>query len=182
MTPQRFVALLRAINVGGHVVKMQALREHFEALGFSSVATVIASGNVIFDAATSDAEALERTIERHLRAALGYDVATFVRTPAEMEAAAAHDAFPGSGAGQAGYPLYVSFTRATVPPAATGVLLGHRTDVDDFHVNGREIYWACRTSSSQSAFTGARLEKIIGMPATARNITTVRKLAALAAG
>ena len=58
MTPRRYVALLRAINVGGHVVKMQALREQFEALGFSSVATVIASGNVIFDAPTSDTEAL----------------------------------------------------------------------------------------------------------------------------
>ena len=46
----RFVALLRAINVGGHVVKMEALRKHFTRLGFANVETFIASGNVLFDA------------------------------------------------------------------------------------------------------------------------------------
>ena len=45
----RLVAFLRAINVGGHNVKMDRLRELFEALGLSNVETFIASGNVIFD-------------------------------------------------------------------------------------------------------------------------------------
>ena len=45
----KYVAFLRAINVGGHVVKMEVLRAHFESLGLSSVDTFIASGNVIFD-------------------------------------------------------------------------------------------------------------------------------------
>ena len=177
----RFVALLRAINVGGRIVKMQALRGHFEMLGFSQVTTVIASGNVIFESPDTDAAALEQRIESHLRAVLGYDVATFLRTPAEMHAAATHDAFPGAGAGEAGFPLYVAFTRSPVSAAAERALMEYRTAVDDFHVNGREVYWACRTGMGQSAFTGARLEKILGMPATARNITSVRKLAAMTA-
>jgi len=46
----RYVALLRAINVGGHVVKMDVLRKHFTKLGFTNVETFIASGNVLFDA------------------------------------------------------------------------------------------------------------------------------------
>ena len=158
---------------------MQALREHFEALGFSAVETFIASGNVIFDARTKNATALERRIERHLHESLGYEVATFLRTPAELAATALHPAFPGSGAGGAGYPLYVAFTRAPVSAEAEQTLLGLRTDIDDFHVKGREIFWACRKSISQSPFTGSRLEKIIGMPATMRNVTTVRKLAVM---
>jgi uncharacterized protein (DUF1697 family) len=47
----RYIALLRAINVGGHLVKMDALRRHFEELGFDPVETFIASGNVMFEAA-----------------------------------------------------------------------------------------------------------------------------------
>ena len=178
----RFVAFLRAINVGGHTVKMQALREHFETLGFSGVETVIASGNVLFNARTRDAAALERRIERHLHSALGYEVATFLRTPNELAATAFHEAFPGSGVGSAGYPLYIAFTRAPVPAEAEATLLGFHTDTDDFHIQGREIYWACRTSLGQSSFTAARLEKIIGMPATMRNVTTVRKLAVMLLG
>ena len=181
-SPSVFVALLRAINVGGRTVKMQVLREQFEALGFARVATVIASGNVIFESSATGVAALERRIEAHLLASLGYQVATFLRTPEEMHAAAMHDAFPGTGAGESSYALYVAFTRSTVSAAAERQLMTYRTDVDDFHVNGREVYWASRTGMGQSAFSGARLEKILGMPATARNITTVRKLAAMTRG
>jgi uncharacterized protein (DUF1697 family) len=178
----RLIAFLRAINVGGHIVKMDALRAHFASLKLADVETVIASGNVIFGAPAADAAALEQRIEQHLRTALGYDVATFLRTPAEVAAAAEHDAFPGAGAGGSDYPLYVAFTRA--PPSAEAVrtLLTFRNEIDDFHVHGREIYWAARKGMGQSKFTGARLEKIIGMPATARNVTTVRKLAAMTSG
>ena len=50
--------------------------------------------------------------------------------------------------------------------------------VDDFHIHDREAYWLSRIRSSDSTFSGAMLEKALGMPATMRNITTVRKLAA----
>ena len=45
-------AFLRAINVGGHVVKMDALRRHFEQMQFTSVQTFIASGNVVFESSS----------------------------------------------------------------------------------------------------------------------------------
>jgi Protein of unknown function (DUF1697) len=78
----RFVAFLRAINVGGRNVTMAALRAQFEALGFSNVETFIASGNVIFEAASRDSAALHRKIEAHLAKSLGHEVSTFVRTDA----------------------------------------------------------------------------------------------------
>jgi uncharacterized protein (DUF1697 family) len=90
----RYIAFLRAINVGGHVVKMDRLRKLFEGEGFTNIETFIASGNVVFDGAgrPGKIDALERAIEGMLKAALGHDVATFVR-PAELRALAAHDAF-----------------------------------------------------------------------------------------
>ncbi len=59
----RFIAFLRAINVGGRTVKMDGLRRLFAALGFSSVETFIASGNVVFEATLKNARALARGIE-----------------------------------------------------------------------------------------------------------------------
>ena len=80
----RYIAFLRAINVGGHTVKMENLRHLFESLDFSNVQTFIASGNVVFDAKEKSARSLEKKIEKRLREALGYDVATFIRTDAEL--------------------------------------------------------------------------------------------------
>ena len=81
----RFIAFLRAINVGGgRTVKMQSLRQVFESLGFSKVATFIASGNVVFETTTKEAKTLERKIERALKEALSYEVRTFVREEAEL--------------------------------------------------------------------------------------------------
>ncbi len=74
---ERYVAFLRAINVGGHTVKMDYLRQVFESFGLSGVETFIASGNVVFEAPTADARALDEQIGQGLREALGYDVATF---------------------------------------------------------------------------------------------------------
>src|SRR4028119_1216147 len=80
----RYVAFLRAINVGGRRVKMNHLRKLFEALGFVNVETFIASGNVIFGS-DEDPQILDRKIEDHLRGSLGYEVATFVGTASELE-------------------------------------------------------------------------------------------------
>ncbi len=88
----RHIAFLRAINVGGHTVTMDRLRRLFGKMGFRGVETFIASGNVVFDAPGSTATA-EKTIEAALGKALGYDVATFVRTPAELAAVTAYEAF-----------------------------------------------------------------------------------------
>lgn len=173
----RHVALLRAINVGGHVVKMTALRGLFESLGFRDVETVIASGNVIFSASSADGPALERRIERHLQAALGYEVATFLRTPAELAAITAHRPFADVAADATGQVLSVAFLKA--PPAAPArtAILGLGTPTDTFHVHRRETYWLCEGRTSDSKVSGAVLEKAARGPATVRNITTVRKLA-----
>ena len=174
----RYIAFLRAINVGGHTVKMDQLRTLFEQLKFSNVETFIASGNVIFDSPATQVQQIEQQIERHLRAALGYAVATFIRSTAQLAAVAAYQPFPPAELAQEGSSLYIAFLQAAPGDTAAQKLLAFRTEVDDFHIHGREAYWLCRIRSSDSTFSGALLEKSIGMPATMRNVTTVRKLAA----
>lgn len=173
----RYVAFLRAINVGGqHMVKMDRLRELFESLKFKNVETFIASGNVIFDSGSDDGGALERQIEKRLHTALGFEVATFVRSTTEVRAVAQHRPFSGRDIEQCA--LTVGFLKSEPSPDAAKKLLKFGTDIDQFHVHQRQAYWLCRTKISDSDFSGALLEKTLGTPATMRNVTTVRKLAA----
>ena len=173
---ERYVALLRAINVGGRTVKMDTLREIFESLGFASVETFIASGNVIFDALGS-APALEKTIEAALAGALGFEVTTFIRTPAELATVAAHAPFPPASIAKS-KALYVGFLHA--PPSADAVdkLLTLRSSIDDFHVHGREFYWLASDGMAKSKISNTVLERSLGLRTTLRSVTTVRKLAA----
>ena len=170
-----FVAFLRAINVGGHTVKMDRLRGLFEALGYSEVETLIASGNVIFHSQAANRRALEQQIEAHLRQALGYEVATFVRTASEVVDIAAYQPFPGDEIES--NTLYIGFLQTPPVDHALVKLAALRTPLDEFHVQGRELYWLCRTTISQSKVSGAQIERALGMPTTLRNVTTVRKLA-----
>jgi uncharacterized protein (DUF1697 family) len=174
----RYIAFLRAINVGGRVVKMDRLRALFAAMGLDDVETFIASGNVIFDSTSKAPRALEQRIEEQLRQALGYEVATFLRSAPELAAVAAYQPFGASEQAAAGHALWVGFLKAPPSEEARQRLLGLRTATDDFQAHGREVYWARRTKFSESAISGALLERALGAPMTMRNVTTVRKLAA----
>lgn len=75
-----YIAFLRGINVGGHNVKMDKLRDLFAELGFENIRTYIQSGNVFFDSPQTNTVALEEKIEQHLLKSLGYEVPTYLRT------------------------------------------------------------------------------------------------------
>jgi len=174
----RYVALLRAINVGGHTVRMSDLRDHFEAMAFTGVSTFIASGNVVFDSPGTSTRKLEATIERGLKASLGYEVGTFIRTLPELEAVAAYRPFPAAMLTAAGSSLYVMFLAEPVPGSTRRRLQALRTDLDDFHARGREVYWYCRGKLTDSLVNSTALSKAIGAPTTMRNVTSLRKLVA----
>jgi len=81
----RWIAFLRAINVGGHVVKMKDLRSIFESMGFEDVQTFIQTGNVLFDSKDRKSAALEARIEAALKTALGYESSTYIRSIPELQ-------------------------------------------------------------------------------------------------
>lgn len=173
----RHVAFLRAINVGKRRVKMDDLRQRFEAMGFERVATFIASGNVIFDAPTGDRRAMEQQIAAALETNLGFPVDTFVRRAAEVAAIAAAPPF-GEAAEQDGATIHVAFLAEPPGEGAETALIPYRTESDHFALGAREAYWLCLTRMSDSAFSGALLEKALGQPATLRSLSTVRRIAA----
>jgi uncharacterized protein (DUF1697 family) len=81
----RFVAFLRGINVGKHVVVKEQLTEIFMALGFQNVSTFRQSGNVIFEANESIPDEIKTKIENKLYEALGYRIVVFVRTLPQLK-------------------------------------------------------------------------------------------------
>lgn len=168
----RHVAFLRAINVGGHVVKMDALRALCEQCGVSNVETFIASGNVIFDSRAS-ATALEKKIEAQLLKGLGYEVSTFIRSIDELTAVVSK-AEKAQGNWKT---AYVGFLKAAPTREQQERVQAFSSAVERFAFAEGEIYWITNAGGvSDSKFSYAALERILKSPATFRNITTVRKI------
>jgi uncharacterized protein (DUF1697 family) len=172
----RYFAFLRAINVGGHNVKMDDLRELFEAMEFTNVETFIASGNVIFHARARNGTALERKIEKHLSASLGYEVATFLRTDNELMEIARYKPFSDSDR-ESATALNIGFVNAPLSGEVEKALMALVTEIDQFHVHNREIYWLTRMKQSDSTFSNAVFERLLKGKATFRSVNTVQRLA-----
>ncbi len=119
---------------------------------------------------------LERTIENHLHDSLGYEVRTFIRTDAEVASIHEHKPFTDSRL-QSMPALNIAFVAEPLKASQKKALMRLRTDLDDFHVQGREVYWLCK-KQSESAFSNAVLEKALKIQATFRSAKTVARLAA----
>jgi uncharacterized protein (DUF1697 family) len=173
----RTFAFLRAINVGGHTLKMDHLRQLFESQGFTGVETFLASGNIVFDTTIANTGALEKKIENMLQDALGFEVITFIRTGLELAEIASYQPFRQSELAEA-VAFNIAFLSDPLDEPSTQKLMALRTEIDNFHVHECEIYWLCRKRQSESTFSNAVLEKTLGRPSTLRGVNTIRKMAA----
>ena len=173
----RYVAFLGSINVGGHRVTMDRLRTECAAFGLRNVSTFIASGNVIFNA-TARPAAVERDLAAVLGDRLGFPVPVFVRTAAAVLATASREPF-GDGGIAEGETHHVGFLRAA--PSAAAVVAAHAlsNDHDALAVVGSELHWRVRGGFASSSIKASTLVKTLGQALTVRNMTSVRKLAAI---
>jgi uncharacterized protein (DUF1697 family) len=166
----RYVAFLRAINVGRRRVKMADLRERFVELGFTNVDTFIASGNVIFDTPSRAVRTLTSTIESHLETSFGFDVAAMLRSPSEI-------AHVIDGAEERdGHALHAIFLDREAMPDERARIIALNNDVDCFSVGDRVLYWWCRGGAGVSTVSGPTLERAAGMRGTGRSIKSLRRL------
>ena len=173
----RFIAFLRAINIGGgRTVKMQSLRQVFESLGFSKVATFIASGNVVFETTTKETKALERKIEKALHEALGYEARTFIRGEVELAKIANYHPFPQSKR-DTSWHCNIIFLADNLTTTLKRNVEALRTNTDAFEVRGREIYWLRRRKQNGPSFSTVPLEKILGRAFTVRGADTIKRIA-----
>ena len=170
---QKYVAFLRAINVGGtKIIKMDDLKRMFTSFGLANVQTYIATGNIIFE--TKAAANLEAKLESQLETALGYKVEIFLRTMQEVTQIASHPPFTP----QAAETLHVVFLRKSqgVDKKSEQDLLSLKSEADDYAVNGSEVY-NLRRDKDASIFSNNLIEKLLKAPATTRNWNTICKIA-----
>jgi uncharacterized protein (DUF1697 family) len=166
----RHVAFLGGINVGGHRVTMERLRDEVARLGFRDVSTFIASGNVMFSAPPRPDH--DDHLAQGLEVALGWPVPTFVRTAADLLAAVDMKPF---GEVPPGHTYAIVFCRTAPSPEVESL----STDHERFEVHGADVHWLIDGGLMSSAITLQRLPKVLEQPCTTRNTNSLRKLADL---
>src|SRR5690348_13635465 len=123
----KYVAFLRAINVGGHaIIKMADLKKMFEAARLENVQTYIQSGNVIFEAEETDGQSLAEQIERQLEKAAEYKIELFVRTMPEVQSITKRCPFQPKD----GEMVYVTFLNTKPDKKGQQPLLDLNSDAD----------------------------------------------------
>ena len=164
-----YVALLRAVNVGGTgKLPMAELTAMADALGYVHARTYIASGNLLFTADASEAE-VKAALETKLAAYAGKPVGVLVRTAAEMAQVLAVNPFPDAPSNS----VAAIFLDRPPPPDATAAAR-HRVD-EEIALGARELY----VRYGAAGMGRSRLIIPAAREGTARNINTLAKLTAM---
>jgi uncharacterized protein (DUF1697 family) len=165
-----FIALLRAVNVGGTgKLPMSDLKEICEASGFSGVRTYIASGNVVFTSGKSEA-AVKKALETRLQAYAGKPVGVLVRSAAEMKVVLTGNPFSKAPANR----VVAVFLDAAPPADALAAISGQKDE--QIGLGRREIYIHYGDGMAKSKLVVAAAKA-----GTARNMNTIAALAKMAA-
>lgn len=168
----RWVAFLRAINVGGRRVTGDELVELFVGMGFTDVSTFLASGNVLFTAVDPDPEVISVGLER----GLGYAVPTILRSSHTLAEIADGEPFsPDQLASTAGN-LQVMLLASRLTNQARDVAFEDTPFDDRLTATENEIFWLPTEGISTSLLNLRGIEKIVG-PMTIRTHNTIVRLA-----
>jgi uncharacterized protein (DUF1697 family) len=163
-----FVALIRAVNVGGRQLKMADLMRMAKELKLGSPRTYIASGNLVFTSNKSE-RALKSALEKALGKHWGVAVDVLVRTAEEMAAAVTDNPFSGEPAN------YVAAIFLDEPPPPDALDDAKGVADERMALGAREIYVHYPSGMGRS-----KLRIAAAASGTARNMNTVTKLAQLA--
>jgi uncharacterized protein (DUF1697 family) len=171
----RYAAFLRGINVGGRRIAAAALCAPFERMGLESVTSFRASGNVVFDASAGSRSSLAKAIEGALEDGLGYDVATFLRTGAELRALAAHEPFPAGEIAKGR--LHVAMLDRKPAAAVQDEVLALAGGGDRLAFGPRELWWLTPGMMRDSGIDWNQVGKLVGRN-TMRTKGTIEQMTA----
>ncbi len=173
MAKTRHVALMRGINVGGkNKLPMGELVRLFENAGCENVRTYIASGNVVFEAATGIVKKLAASIAAAIEKERGLRVPVVIRSATEMASVVKlnphRKADPDS--------LFVMFLADEPERKSIAELDPNRSPGDQYKVVGRDIYLCLTTGAADTKLTNAYFDSKLKTVSTSRNWRTVQKL------
>ncbi len=172
----KYIALIRGINVGGVVLKMEDLRQILEYIGFTRVSTYIQSGNAYFESLAVNKRKMEAEIAQEIKNKIDRDIVVIVKTFEEIgRIAAAH---PLAALGDEKN-LYV--TILSHDPAAPDVetLMETMNEVDVHEYSNHAVYSYYGQGYGNSKRSNNFIEKILKVSATTRNWATIRKISGM---
>lgn len=173
MTTDRFIALLRGINVGGrNKLPMAELRELCSDLGWAEVRTYIQSGNVAF-AADGEPARLETELAEAIERRFELSVQVVVRSASDWSAYVAGNPFPGASERE---PNLVMLALSKERPRDDAVeRLRERAEDGERVERVGDVLWIHFPNGSGRSKLAAS-DRIVGSPVTTRNWRTVLKL------
>ena len=173
----RYVAFLRGVNVGGHKpVKMAELQATFAGLGLKNVRTVLASGNVLFDAPPSSRKRLAARIVAGLKRAFGFDAMVVLRTREEIGRLVDSNPF-GDMEFPARAQLYITFLAEDAPAEVAQPDRSPKGNIRMIRVSAGEIASVVVLSHGHGTTDLMNtLDRQFGRMATTRNWNTVKKI------
>jgi uncharacterized protein (DUF1697 family) len=169
-----YIAMLRGVNVGGNMLKMDRLRELWSKLGFKNVRTFIQSGNVIFDSPDPPSKWITM-IEKKLAGETRLPIHMVFRTAAELKRVIDANPFlkqPGIDRSK----LHITFLGGVVSKEVLKNSGNLTSGPDELRVVGKEAYLHCPQGYGNTKLHNVALEKLLGTKATTRNWNTVNKL------
>ena len=175
----KYIILLRAVNVGGASLPMAELRALMADLGATDVETYIQSGNAVC-VPPGDPDDFDRALEKAIETKYGFFRESISRTPEELKIAL--EAYPFDAEETKGEPKrsYISFMAEPPTKAAIELAQTYETGDDSWEVIGRELHLFYANGAGNPSMKVTSISKALKVPATARNLTTVRKLLDLA--
>jgi uncharacterized protein (DUF1697 family) len=175
-----YIALLRAINVGGHAkVGMAELRDLIATLGYKDVRSLLQTGNLVFHGDARKATDLERLLEVEAERRLGLATDVMVRTAQEWAAVLARNPFPAEAKRDPGH-LVVQFAKEAPKAKAVDDLRAAISGREAVQADGKHLYVVYPDGLGRSKLTTKLIEGKLGTRVTGRNWNTVLKLAELA--
>lgn len=173
-----WIALFRGINVGGrHVLPMKALTSLLQGLGCVDILTYIQSGNVIFFNREKNAHILAPKICNAVKTGFGFAPDVLLLTNEQLIDAHAANPFPDVE--QDPKTLHLYFLAEDVCNADWAALDALKSSTEHFRLIDRIFYLHAPDGIGRSKLA-AKVEKYLGVPATARNWRTVEKVLQLA--
>jgi uncharacterized protein (DUF1697 family) len=158
----RYVAFLRAINIGGRRASSRQLAACLDGSGFENVTNFRASGNLIFDTDRAPASAIAQQVNEALTDGLGFEVRSFLRTAVQVRAIAAHEPFPPAVRARSQGRLQVALLAKAPTRRARDEILSLATDSDPLAIRGRELYWLPSGPTMQTDLDLRRLDTLVG--------------------
>lgn len=172
----RYISFIRGINVGGHKkVKMADLRALYLDLGFRDPRTLLQSGNVIFEADATDMAEVNARIETGILQRCGFEAQVLLWTPAAFRAALADHPFTAEQLERGSHAMIV-FLSGAPDERAVAALVGNNPGSEAITAKGQALYVFYTGGVARSKLDGKRIEKSLGLVASARNWNTCQRL------